>query len=162
MPLNNFGFVYNGMDGNVYRSAQPDKLGFDYLHAIGVRKIFKLNNDKEFPLADEQKLFPDGDVYQMELPELYRGNSIHDVIKIAQTINGMHLLKHDILIHCSHGRDRTGLVVGAWQLMFGGKSIKEVNTDRPSWGCNCIIEMIDSPDRHILTEIYLLKCSGQL
>lgn len=162
MPLNNFGFVHNGMNGNIYRSAQPDKLGFEYLHAIGVDTIFKLNHDNEFSFEEEKKLFPYGCVTQCDLPELYRGNSLNCVISIARLINEDLLNKHDIHIHCSHGRDRTGLVAAAWQLMFDGKDIKQINADRPAYGCNCLIEMFDSPDRHILSEIYLLKCGGKL
>jgi protein tyrosine/serine phosphatase len=164
MPLNNFGFVYHDCKTAPFisRSAQPDQLGFDDLSDLGVDCIFKLSNSSEFDAKKEQDLFKYGAVYEHALPELFRAGCGDQVIQICQMIHNQFDLCKAVHIHCSHGRDRTGLIAGAYQLMYMGRSIKEIDADRPAYGCNALIELVDSPDRHILTDIYLMKCAGKL
>lgn len=162
MPLANFGVVKKIGEVMICRSAQPDADGYKTLKAIGIESIFKLNNNTEGNNNDEMICATPMTVYNHPLPELFRVGETNTVIEIARLIQTELIKGKSVLIHCSHGRDRTGLVVAAWQLMYDGQTFDEVNKHRWDYGMSLIIDTIDIPDKLILREIYVLKGLGQI
>jgi protein tyrosine/serine phosphatase len=158
MPLNNFGVVGTSVR-RIYRHAQPDEVGFADLSEIGVATIFKLCEDGEYPDAKESLLFkkyrPDNEVILYPFPEVFRFGQIDRVKECAKEI---YMYAHNglmaVSLHCSHGRDRTGLIAGAVKLLYLGAKFAEVEADRKIFGANEFYDLtVDAPDIAILKEI---------
>src|SRR5438445_2243887 len=125
--LTNFGVVESG----IYRCAQPDAKGFnDLYHQLRVTTIIKLNDNSEYPLEREKQEFS-GRVLDFGLSTFHPDIGV--VRTIATNIDQLHLSllssRDALAIHCSHGRDRTGLVIGAWILLCCGWTMKRVEAE---------------------------------
>jgi len=133
MSLNNFGIqLANGK--TLSRSAQPDADGFNTLIKLGVQKIIKLNTSSQYPLDREVQSFAN----TQEIPLNSFDPDEESVRNIALIINSKITAGMNVHIHCSHGRDRTGLVIGAWQILYGGFSLDYVMIDRENYGTNWV------------------------
>lgn len=161
MPLNNFGVVLittvttptTQEKVSVYRSAQPDAVGFKTMAALGIDVDLKLSEDKESSNDEEKKLF-NGQVIIDEFPEMFRTHEYDHVIKCIDTLIGLITAGKNILIHCSHGRDRTGLISGALKIIYCGCSYDEAQQDRRDYGANAVLDWTaDAADLVILKKI---------
>lgn len=157
MGINNFGLVCKKTDykNMMYRGAQPTSraLKFD-LPNIGVDCIFKLNKDNEYSNDVERSLFSPGLVIIEEYQSIFRYADYDRVVKTASNLDTM-LQSHTIYIHCSHGIDRTSLIVNAWQIIYDLKTYADILEER-KWFCNdeMIHKLADFPDLVILQKIY--------
>ena len=108
--LPNFAVVDKGM--GVYRSGQPTKAGFEILRTrYGVTNVIKLNLDSE----GIDRLAPDQveEYIPITLAEqLFKTPAWKIESAVADVTPGT-------LVHCSHGEDRTGVVVACWHLENG-------------------------------------------
>ncbi len=98
------------VDSGVYRSAQPDAHGFGQLEYLGTGEVLNLRNLH----SDTRKARHTGlTLHQVKMrasrPEW---NSAVEALKIIRDRRG------DIVIHCWHGSDRTGLVVALYRIAF--------------------------------------------
>ena len=146
MPLNNFGIV---VPSRLYRSGQPDALGFLNLRAIGIHKIIKLNSDQEYPLDLEMRQFElvvDHFAVDMWKPDL-QGVRVVAAHIAASMSNGA------VLVHCTHGRDRTGLIIGAYRLIYDHWMLPEVLKEFSDYGATGIIKLVDHEIIEALTEV---------
>lgn len=157
MPLNNLG--YCGTDhtteiARLWRCSQPDADGFSMLRLnLGVKVIVKLNDDKEYPDDMEISGF-DGLVILRPLPRLFRVPSKDDLIEIVQQINLELEQGNSVAVHCTHGIDRTGLVIGAYQILIRGYTIDQVQEERRLFGAGWLR---DIPDHSIVELLNQLK-----
>jgi len=108
--LPNFAQVCPG----VYRGGQPADEGWDYLYGVGVSNVIKLDTTEE----------------GSDLGALQRGMVVHchPITLLEQLVTGPDLVEMDAAlreicpgtyIHCLHGEDRTGLLVGLYRLQQG-------------------------------------------
>lgn len=120
MPLNNFGTVTERHGNFLYRSAQPDWNGYDDLEQLGVTHVFQLNF-KDFanyiPNHTELKftrygMVPAGKPHDETIKQIV--NQIDEAMKLG-----------DVLVHCTFGRDRTGLVIAAFRILKEGWTYPE-------------------------------------
>ncbi len=101
------------LDDKVYRSAQPDKKGFQELKNIGVKNVLNLrdyhsdNDGKGSGLNLYRVKMEAGDITTEQ---------VTDALRIIRNAEG------PILIHCWHGSDRTGLVSAMYRIVFQGWS----------------------------------------
>lgn len=158
MPLNNFGLGYCTDDLNcLFRSAQPDDNGYRFCSAIlDVKTVISLNHataDADYKLASSYGMTP---LVFYLLPWFY---DVDLVMKIATVIYGRLKLGH-VLVHCQYGRDRTGLIVGACQLMFWGKTMNDVDQERAMFGVTGIQVLLDFEMEKMLQEIATRVKSG--
>lgn len=129
MALNNFGVVsevvnVSGKAHTLFRGAQPDWDGYDDLATfMGVTTVFKLNyNDR------------DHDVSYGNIPNWHRvAMQPYSPIK-SQILNlvkdiSMALLTGNVFLHCTYGRDRTGLVIAAYRITVEGWTYDEAYED---------------------------------
>ncbi len=99
------------LDDKVYRSAQPNQIGFQELKRLGIRNILNLrdyHSDKDAQGVD-LKLFR----VKMEAGEI-TDDKVIEALKIIKQSDG------PILIHCWHGSDRTGLLCAMYRIVFQG------------------------------------------
>jgi hypothetical protein len=108
--LPNFAQVCPG----VYRGGQPADEGWDYLYGVGVSNVIKLDATEE----------------GSDLGALRRGMVVHchPITLLEQLVTGPDLVEMNAAlreigpgtyIHCLHGEDRTGLLVGLYRLQQG-------------------------------------------
>jgi protein tyrosine/serine phosphatase len=101
------------LDEKVYRSAQPDKQGFQELKARGIRNVLSFrdhhsdDDGRDFGLNLYRVRMEAGDITDSKLIE---------ALRIIRDADG------PILIHCWHGSDRTGLVSAMYRMVFQGWS----------------------------------------
>ncbi len=95
------------VDAHVWRSAQPDALGFRDLKSAGIREVLSLRHWH----ADE---------------EIAGNLTIHRIPMDAQTIRDADMIaalrvitraKGPVLVHCWHGSDRTGAVIAMYRMV---------------------------------------------
>ena len=123
------------VDDNVYRSGQiTTQEGWDYIRQVaGVRRIHvvKLNFDAEGSDAAAvamgldvhvEAIQPEGDVDVFDaLANAFRRPSSTQIDQ-AETILSWSLGEPDdfYLVHCTHGQDRTGLIIGMHRVLHDG------------------------------------------
>jgi len=111
--LNNF---YK-LDEKVYRSAQPDRKGFEELKRLGIRNVLSFRDHH----ADDRGAKGLGlTLYRvkMEAGEI-RDDQVVEAIRIIRTAKG------PIVIHCWHGSDRTGLISAMYRILYQNWSKEE-------------------------------------
>lgn len=98
----------------IYRSAQPSGEQFEALAEMGVRSDLKLNSALEG--RDET---PRG-MERLEHPWSPIGPVDHD--DVASALADLELADKPVLIHCTHGIDRTGLLVALYRVRHGSSA----------------------------------------
>lgn len=105
---------------NIWRSGQPSTPeGWAYIKSLGVQRVIKLNFESE---GSDQGA-SDAGIEVIYVP-IEPDENLMDVVKpvdsshVAQALKALKL--GNALVHCTHGQDRTGLVVGALRVeQFG-------------------------------------------
>lgn len=145
MPLNNFGTV----NDKVMRAAQPDESGIITLSKLGCRTIVKLNyeDDNEVALCEKYSIT----LQQFPIPTFINHvDMILTIVKAVKRSEG----NGGVLVHCTHGRDRTGLIIGAYRILYEGWTVKQADDERKVFGVEGLIKMADMDMELILAEIY--------
>jgi protein-tyrosine phosphatase len=145
MPLNNFGMVNN----LIARSAQPDETGIYSLVSIGFYAVLKLNTEQ---YEQEQQACYKAGLQLVYKPIPTELNSVGTIKEIAEQIKSLSAAGR-ILVHCEHGRDRTGLVVGAYRILYNGYSLEQVDAERKVYGVDGLIKVLDSPMEVIFQQL---------
>ena len=107
---------FSEVEAGIYRGGQPNDQGWQYLRSLGVTNVVKLNRGA----ADSPT--PGMTVHFIPLPpaticEMFQQPRSNDVWRAVQAMN-----QGGTYVHCQHGRDRTGLVVGCYRLWIDGWS----------------------------------------
>ncbi|MGK2856855.1 MAG: fused DSP-PTPase phosphatase/NAD kinase-like protein [Thermoanaerobaculia bacterium] len=107
----NFGVV---IPEGIYRGGQPTKSEMTYLRGLGVRTILKLNHGR---LDEEREQAERLGMSFVSLP--LDPTSVGEAASCAEVAAAVAILsdrsRWPVYVHCSRGRDRTGLVVGAYR-----------------------------------------------
>lgn len=145
MPIHNFGIT----DLFVWRSAQPDQQGIKDLKRLNVNAIVKLNTE-----TPEERNWCD--TVGIKLEEFPIPTFINNPTTIKTIANEIKNLTAGgiVLVHCEHGRDRTGLVIGAYHVLFDGWTPEQANAERKLYGVEGIIKMFDMDMDAILAQLY--------
>lgn len=109
--------VEHGTNGRctIYRSAQPTAPQFACLKdKFGLRSVVKLNT--RWPGDGGSDSLPPG-VELYHHPWWPAGPVTHEAVE--ETLDDLVGADKPVLIHCAHGEDRTGLLVGLWRLRNG-------------------------------------------
>lgn len=107
----------------LYRSGEPTEAGLKKLKEMGVKTVIDLRAPSEFPInepkiAKELGLNYINLVMTSKAPTEKQVDTMLKEIKKAQEKpeNG------SVLVHCAHGSDRTGCMVGIWRVTQEGWS----------------------------------------
>jgi protein tyrosine phosphatase (PTP) superfamily phosphohydrolase (DUF442 family) len=99
---------------DVYRSGQPGKHQLAQLiEHYGIKSVVKLNTDEEpsnSPLVEAPAIPWMSVINRWSAPTDEQMKKILDAIDCAPK---------PVLIHCLHGQDRTGLIIGLWRIRHG-------------------------------------------
>lgn len=104
------------VEAGIYRGGQPNEQGWQFLRSLGVTNVVKLNREVADTPADGMN------VYSIPLPpttiwEAFQKPCTNDVWRAVQAMK-----LGGTYVHCRHGRDRTGLVVGCYRVWIDGWS----------------------------------------
>lgn len=141
MPLNNFGACVPGL----WRSAQPDEEGMRTLQDIGITTIIKLNT--ESPEEETWCNKAGIKLLQYPLPDVMQSfDEIRTVIEVLR----IEMQRGIVLVHCQFGRDRTGLIIGAWRIVYQGWDVTQADAERKLYGVEGAVKIMDLPMEFLL------------
>jgi len=105
------------LDDHVYRSAQPDEAGFEYLKTLGIKNILNL---RDYHNDDPGSKKPGMNLFRVPMDA--------GKIKTADVVTALRFIKQSqgpVLIHCWHGSDRTGTISALYRIVFQNWSKEE-------------------------------------
>ncbi len=110
----------------LWRSGQPTTEGWTYLKSIGVRHVVKLNFESEGTDADAVDLGLD--VHLLGVEPVGDADIFDDVRNTFVRPDAKKLAEAErvieagdgVLVHCTHGQDRSGLVIGTYRVRHDG------------------------------------------
>ncbi|TAQ85072.1 hypothetical protein B7494_g6591 [Chlorociboria aeruginascens] len=151
----NFGSV---IPGKIYRSSYPEAEDFAYLGTLGLKTIVTLV-EKEFPASFKSFIQTNGIqhcIFQMKgtkdgIPQAVM-NSIMKVVLDQEN--------HPLLIHCNHGKHRTGCVVSVIRHLAGWNiqsTIEEYRGFAEPKVRDCDVKYITEFDISILAGLFTKK-----
>ncbi len=148
MPLDNFGVVDRTAAGAILaRSAQPDIEALNAVRALGITVIVKLNSERESPAALESAAgFDVRPHYASQFepsPEW-----CHAMATLLQSYLDAGT---SVLVHCTHGRDRTGLAWAAYRVLVNRWSAEGALAEFRAYGAGePIVALVDSGIRDVI------------
>lgn len=115
-PILNFYKVEDGL----YRGGQPDVAGVLYLKSIGIKTVIDLNDDQD-AVDKEAKNLGLNNINLAYVPlNSFMIPKKSDADKIQAALSSKE--NRPVYIHCKHGQDRTGLMVGIYRVESEGWS----------------------------------------
>lgn len=145
-PIENFQEVDGG---RIYRGAQPiendQQDDWAYLQKLGIKTVLKLNRystgvTEESEIASAKRhgikvheilMDPEDFPHNWDLGATPTGTQIDQAVSFLQDEkNGK------VFVHCSHGKDRTGLVVAMYRLRSNDYCISKAAEEMDSYGAN--------------------------
>ena len=96
------------IDEGVFRSEQPDRLSFINLEKYGITEVINLRHWHSDDKKADKLILHRVPMRSGKINE----NDVIQVLKIIKNRQG------NILIHCKHGSDRTGLIVAMYRIVF--------------------------------------------
>lgn len=126
----NFGVV---VPDGIYRGGQPTASDLKFLSKLGVRTIVKLNH---IGLEGERRQAERLGMKFFSLP--LNPSSIGEAESCAGVAEAVAILSDrsawPVYVHCTYGRDRTGLVVGAYRELVEGAPWSSVDEELACYG----------------------------
>lgn len=111
--LGNFAQVNSGL----YRGAAPTETGMAKLKAMGVRTIIDLRIERKGQ-AEEAKAAQSLGMTRVRIPLGREAPTPKQVKLFLDTVNDPQ--KQPVYVHCQHGADRTGAMIGIWRETHDG------------------------------------------
>ncbi len=111
----------------LYRGAQPTEQGFLELRKLGVKTVLSMRS-----AHDDRKLVRGLGFYTFRIPARQWHPETEDVLAALKVIVTPSL--QPVFVHCQAGKDRTGLVVALYEVLFAGRSVDDAIAERRSYG----------------------------
>lgn len=102
------------VDSKVWRCAQPNRLGLEWLKEQGVGTVINLRND---PWVDEQAVCQELGIRYVWIP--LSGTRTPTDQQVESVLEAIRLARGSVVIHCLYGADRTGLTVACYRIRQG-------------------------------------------
>lgn len=134
----NFGVVE---EGQIYRGSQPDDTSIEALQKLGIRTILKLNDAH---LAGETAAALRAGITLIAVP--LDPHTVGTVKACPEVERAYAALTNPdywpVYVHCSHGRDRTGYLVGLVRERREGWLFPQVSEELEAYGHNALMRAL--------------------
>ncbi len=108
----------------LYRSGEPSSAGIKKLHELGIKTLIDLRAPSEKAL-DEKKEAEHLGMHYINLPMTAKAPTDEQVKTMLSTIEKAKEKNEKVLVHCAHGSDRTGCMIGIWRVTHDGWNFDE-------------------------------------
>ena len=123
---------FHRVNDQLYRGAQPRLDGLERLSKLGIRTIINLRDDDQQALIEEQRARAAGFHYfNVPVAKFGRPDAAH-IEKVLAIINSPE--KQPVFVHCKHGADRTGVIVGAYRILYEGWTSERAKAEAKRFG----------------------------
>lgn len=102
------------VDDGLWRSALPVQPDAATLHALGIRTVINLR------AHDDPPWFVGSDIVTVHVPLRTWSVDAHDIEHVLRIASDP--ARQPVLIHCTHGADRTGTMIAAYRIVVQGWS----------------------------------------
>jgi protein tyrosine/serine phosphatase len=138
IPILNLAKVQDG----IYRGAQPNTKGVQFLRQLGVRTILDLNNAPG-ELAQEMQDAMDNGIRVISIPlSGFVGPVPADEDKVQAALRDPSL--RPIFVHCEHGADRTGLAIALFRVKHDNWIPQVAHDEWMRYGHSKLLFLMDS------------------
>lgn len=137
VPIDRFYEVSPG----IYRGARPGYAGVKSLSQMGVKTILNID-DEDAEIIEERAISNDLGIEMISVPLTpFWTPDDQDIDLILATLADTS--KQPIFVHCEHGRDRTGLVVGLYRVLYEGWEPEDAYEEMIDKGFRKILVFLD-------------------
>lgn len=118
------------VDEYIYRGAAPTKAGLEALKAMGIRTIIDLRIEKK--AKDEQKI---AEAMGFTWINLRMGREAPTKQQVATFLETLANAENSpVFVHCQHGADRTGCMIGIYRVVVQGWGFDETWKEMRKYG----------------------------
>ncbi|MBS1997643.1 MAG: dual specificity protein phosphatase family protein [Cyanobacteria bacterium SZAS LIN-2] len=105
----------------LYRGGEPSPAGLKQLQKMGIKTVIDLRAETRATRAEKAELEQMGLQYKI-LPMSDKAPTEKQVDTFMQTVRQGRDKNEPVFVHCAHGSDRTGCMVGIWRVSEDGFS----------------------------------------
>lgn len=120
---------------SVFRSAIVTPDNFHTVVELGIKSIVSMKTDI-LDNALERHLSEKRGIKYCDVPITILDISSHSQAKFYEAERLLHVLPTPILVHCTHGKDRTGIVIAMYQMLHLGYGYDEAMREMDFFGFN--------------------------
>jgi tyrosine-protein phosphatase SIW14 len=107
---------FHQVNENIYRGGRPYKSGLQTIAQLKVKTILNLENDDE---AVSDEIIDAATLGIRVIHQPMSGFWYPDSEQVSQTLRILaNKNNYPIFVHCEHGQDRTGLIVGLYRVIY--------------------------------------------
>ncbi len=139
----NFRQVSDGL----FRGGRPNPQGLLDLHEAGIKTIINLESNLHAVTEEEEIVAPLAMQFLSIPLKSFRTPKDADVKRILEVLNNP--ANYPIFIHCLHGQDRTGLIVGLFRIFSQGWPAKQAYAEMLQNGFHRILFPLDKYFRRV-------------
>ena len=99
----------------LYRSAQPDRQGFQGAAELGIRRVINMRQTSRDGCRTRHPA-----LVLTRFPMKARHVAEQDSARIVAVLRALREGEGPVLIHCHHGADRTGVICALYRMVFQG------------------------------------------
>jgi protein tyrosine/serine phosphatase len=129
--LTNFAKVTDGL----YRGAQPTAEGFAQLKKMGIKTVVSLRS-----MHSDRSLLEGTGLQYIRISCKPWHPEEEDVLKFFKIV--LNPANQPVFVHCQHGADRTGMVIGVFRIMQQGWTVEKVFKEMDDFGRHPIFKDI--------------------
>ena len=119
----------------VYRGSTPETAeDFDRLKRMGIKTVLNLRRFDRNAIAREGHALAARGIRYVHVPIRYFPRGDNSIDHAVNLLNDTTL--HPVYVHCKHGRDRSGTVVGLYKVRHHGWSADAAYRDMRQYGFN--------------------------
>lgn len=117
----------------LYRGGEPSKKGLQQLQEKGIKTLIDLRASSAITKSEEATAHSLGMKY-INLPMSAKAPTEAQLATYFETVREARDKNEPVFLHCAHGSDRTGCLVGIWRVTEDGYSYPQAYTEmRKYW-----------------------------